>query len=198
MYETQPSIVMGFHGCDRSVGEGILSGKTDHLNHSTNDYDWLGGGIYFWESNPERAFDFASERSQGGKSSRGAIKDPFVLGAVIDLGRCLNLVDSAALQQVKDAYDILLASRDKDQLPTNGEALMARRLDCAVIETLHEFRKEQGYEPFNSVRGVFWEGDDLYTGAGFKSKNHIQICVRDQSCIKGYFRPIEHPPALKS
>ncbi len=26
-----------------------------------NDYDWLGHGIYFWEKNPERAYDFAGE-----------------------------------------------------------------------------------------------------------------------------------------
>jgi len=28
-------------------------------------------------------------------------------------------------------------------------------------------------------------------GAGFKEKNHIQICVRNRNCIKGYFLPRE-------
>ena len=53
MYEVLPSFVLGFHGCDRSVGENVLSGKT-RLRKSSNDYDWLGNGIYFWENNPQR------------------------------------------------------------------------------------------------------------------------------------------------
>jgi hypothetical protein len=43
----------------------------------------------------------------------------------------------------------------------------------------------------NSVRGVFFEGTDLYDNAGFKSNNHIQIAVRNPNCIKGYFIPRE-------
>ena len=41
---------------------------------------------------------------------------------------------------------------------------------------------------FDSVRGVFFEGDDLYENAGFKEKNHIQI-AKNPNCIKGYFIP---------
>ncbi len=26
--------------------------------------------------------------------------------------------------------------------------------------------------------------------AGFYTKNHIQLCVRNPDCIKGYFRPL--------
>jgi len=58
-----------------------------------------------------------------------------------------------------------------------------------VIETLHEVRKEANLTPFDSVRGVFFEGDELYPGAGFKVKNHIQLCIRNPNCIKGYFLP---------
>ena len=42
---------------------------------------------------------------------------------------------------------------------------------------------------YDSVRGVFWEGDDLYPGAGFKEKNHIQIAIINPNCIKGFFLP---------
>ena len=44
---------------------------------------------------------------------------------------------------------------------------------------------------FDSIRGVFFEGDELYPGAGFKEKDHIQICIRNPNCIKGYFLPRE-------
>lgn len=39
------------------------------------------------------------------------------------------------------------------------------------------------------MKGVFWEGVELYPDAGFREKNHIQICVRNPNCIKGFFLP---------
>ncbi len=46
--------VVGYHGCDAAVAERVLAGKTD-LKISTNAYDWLGAGVYFWEHGPQRA-----------------------------------------------------------------------------------------------------------------------------------------------
>jgi hypothetical protein len=51
--------VLGYHGCDRKVGERLLGGEA--LKPSNNDYDWLGPGIYFWEANPLRGLEFAGE-----------------------------------------------------------------------------------------------------------------------------------------
>ncbi len=195
LYSTTPSFVLGFHGCDKKVGEQLLQGKTQHLRPSKNDYDWLGHGIYFWEDNPQRALEFAEENSNGSKTSRGKIKKPFVVGAVIDLRHCLNLIDSSALQQLADSYEILKATKAHigATVPKNTKDLGGRFLDCAVIQTIHDFREDVGHPAYESVRGVFWEGEDIYPGAGFKQKNHIQICVRDLRCIKGYFRPITSP-----
>jgi len=53
------SFILGYHGCDKSVGERILKGEP--FKQSNNDYDWLGPGIYFWEANPTRGLDFARE-----------------------------------------------------------------------------------------------------------------------------------------
>ena len=80
LYSRRSNLVIGFHGCDQSVVEAVIAGKTELLA-STNDYDWLGNGIYFWE------------------------------------------------------------------------------------------------------------GQELYPNAGFREKNHIQICVCNPNCIKGYFLP---------
>lgn len=52
------NIIIGFHGCEKSIAERVIIGKTD-LMPSDNMYDWLGGGIYFWENDPIRAFEFA-------------------------------------------------------------------------------------------------------------------------------------------
>lgn len=66
---------------------------------------------------------------------------------------------------------------------------LLRKLDCAVIQTVHRLHKETDSKPYDSVRGVFWEGKRIYPNAGFREKNHIQICVRNPNCIKGYFLP---------
>lgn len=74
-----------------------------------------------------------------------------------------------------------------------GEDLLLRRLDRAVIEYLHTYRKRRGEIPFDTVRGVFTEGKRIYLNSGFRRKTHIQLCVRNPVVIKGVFRvPAEH------
>lgn len=111
-YEYQPSFVLGFHGCDARVGEGILSGKTPHLLPSEKKYDWLGQGIYFWEGNPSRALAWARQRK-----SEGKIKKPFVLGAIIDLRHCLDLFDHDAIAMVQKAHTELVQDFARSGLP---------------------------------------------------------------------------------
>jgi len=73
--------------------------------------------------------------------------------------------------------------------PLGGsKALLMRHLDCAVIETLHRHRQVQAQPSFDTARGVFVEGEALYPGAAIQRFNHIQVCVRNPECIKGYFR----------
>ena len=48
MYGRLPNLVIGFHGCDESTFEKVLNQK-QMLHSSTNSYDWLGNGMYFWE-----------------------------------------------------------------------------------------------------------------------------------------------------
>lgn len=190
-YEILPSLVLGFHGTDADTAEKVLSGK-EHLTPSQNDYDWLGPGIYFWEYSPKRALDFVTAAYQDTKLTKGKIKKPAVIGAVIDPGVCLNLLESSALNQVKEAH-VLLEWFHDGPIPTNkgGDDLVRRHLDCAVIKLVHEIRKVGKLPAFDSVRGVFWEGQPLYPGAGFREKNHVQLCVCNPDCIKGYFRVID-------
>lgn len=188
------SFVLGYHGCDRRVAERVFSGQ-EFLRYSHNDYDWLGDGIYFWEHNARRAFDFATEVSARLLHRRKKTTKPAVVGAIIDLGFCLNLLDSTYIELVSTAYEQLVRSSIESgiDLPRNtgGGDLLKRNLDCAVLRTLHQARMEAGKHPFDTVRAAFIEGERLYENAGFSRKNHIQICVRDPRCIKGYFRPLD-------
>ena len=60
-----------------------------------------------------------------------------------------------------------------------------------MIQAVHAIQKRQDDPPFDSVRGMFQEGSEPYPDAGFREKNHIQICVRNLECIKGYFLPLD-------
>ncbi|MDR6957771.1 hypothetical protein J2W43_001752 [Pseudomonas brassicacearum] len=202
MYQNLPSFVLGFHGCDRDVGEAVLAGEP--LTPSTNDYDWLGQGIYFWESSPERALSYAESIKRYKKRGKGAIKNPYVIGAVLDLGLCFNLTEEGALLELKSAYALLkaTAAATGNPLPINSPGfegdldLLKRHLDCAVFENMHAARKKFDFPAYETARSPFNEGVALYPGASFREKTHIQICVREISCIKGYFRPLNDDGSL--
>ncbi len=189
MYSSHPHFILGFHGCDRSLAEDVLLARRQ-LRSSQNTYDWLGHGIYFWENSPARALDYARAIQKHPGRCTENIHEPFVIGAIIDLGRCLDLIDPMNLALVRQGYELLKASGTT--LPRNTSIdrqgdLLLRKLDCAVIETVHAYNDKQDSPPFDSVRGMFWEGQALYQNAGFREKNHIQVCVRNPNCIKGYF-----------
>lgn len=44
MYKTRDSLIFGFHGCDESLCDKLVSGQITALNYSENSYDWLGKG----------------------------------------------------------------------------------------------------------------------------------------------------------
>jgi len=196
MYSTRSGLILGFHGCDKAIVDDVLTGQTS-LKASTNKYDWLGHGIYFWDNSPARALDFATYlKNHPQKRSRQPITTAAVIGAVINLGFCLDLLDFENLQFLKQGHDILSFSHSasgwslpKNKVAGSTEDLLLRELDCAVIETIHQVRRDNNLRPFDSIRGVFWEGKELYPNAGFREKDHIQICVRNPNCIKGYFSP---------
>lgn len=196
------SFVLGFHGCDRAVGERALSGETELLQ-SDREYDWLGPGIYLWESDPDRALEWASS-----KARRRGHGEPFVIGAVIDLGNCLDLLVRENLILLRTAYDGLVRRSAASGVPMpenedlEGDAhrdKLLRKLDCAVLRRLHSDIDERNamdasvpgtvIEPYDTVRGLFTEGAPVYPGAGFHELTHIQIAVRTSRSLKGLFRP---------
>jgi hypothetical protein len=43
--------------------------------------------------------------------------------------------------------------------------------------------------PYETIRSAFQEGDEVYPGASFSARHHIQVCVCQPELIKGYFIP---------
>lgn len=79
--------VIGYHGCDEAVARRLLAGEP--FRKSKNDFDWLGEGIYFWEYGKDRALQFAREQQH-----RGKVERPSVVGALLHLGNCFDLMDT--------------------------------------------------------------------------------------------------------
>lgn len=188
--------VLAYHGCDREVGERVLAGEAEILP-STNDYDWLGSGAYFWEGSAERARQWAEFLQSRPGSSRGNVKTPFVVGAIILPGNCLDLTEADSLQVLRAAHAkyAFLMNLLGNPIPSNlpgyegDEDLVKRHLDCAIINFLHDSRTELGEPPYDTIRCPYFEGEPLFPGSKIAARTHLQWCVRDpKKSVLGYFR----------
>jgi hypothetical protein len=192
---------VAYHGCDQTIGETIVAGKAD-IRLSTNEYDWLGSGAYFWEDSVHRALDWAKFMASPGSPSQRRVKKPFVIGAIIDPGYCLDLSNAKGLAILQEAFPVFAAilRLNKSPMPVNEPAhgndsdLVKRFLDCAVINFLHQLREVTKKTPFDTIRCPFMEGGALFPGSKIQSKTHVQWCVRDpKKSVIGYFIPRFHP-----
>lgn len=180
-------IVVGYHGCDLDIATKILVDGAA-FTQSVNDYDWLGKGTYFWEYGADRAYRFADDQIK-----RKKVTTPAVLGALIQLGECFDLLDTRFTRDLADFY-----TQWEEESRTNKLAMPAnsgktpdkkmRRLDCAVINQYLALAEEAG-KKYDTVRGCFVEGDPVFGTSGIYVESHIQIAVRNPACIVGVFKP---------
>lgn len=201
------NLILGYHGCSKETAEGLLAG--DAFQHSTNEYDWLGWGAYFWENNPRRAWQFSQQ-----KVMWKDYEEPAIVGVIISLEDCLDLTTARSIEAVRDTYEAVkdLFKSIGEPLPKNQNPhhinsgdILFRSLDCYVINFLCCLHDQEplyfdqkftgktldigkGAGSVKTVRGVFWEGPPIYEGSGFREKTHTQVAVRDLSCIRGVFR----------
>lgn len=190
IYRQSTGLVLGFHGCDRQTADRVFRGA--HLAPSTNEHDWLGNGIYFWEGDPWRALAWCCDAMATPSMVARPIKRPAVVGAVLDLGRCFNLMDYGTVGELEDAFNFVQETYLALglEVPENrvGTDLVKRYRDKLVMDTVHVLRGQKRLSHYQSVRAAFVEGPPVYPTAGFRRKTHIQIAVLDPQCIKGYFR----------
>src|ERR1700746_1906085 len=114
-------IILGYHGAKPGAAaefaRKLLLGDAgvDEWRPSENEWDWLGHGIYFWEHSPERALRWATEKygNQG--------QTPAVLGAVIQLGRCFDLLNEGVTLLLAQNYPVLAQdfANEGRSLPVN-------------------------------------------------------------------------------
>lgn len=171
---TAPKTVVGYHGCSREIAEAILAGEDFRL--SSNAYDWLGAGAYFWEYAPYRALEWAKQQF----GSNGS--EPAVLGATIRLGRCLNLLDIEHIPDLLRAYRIVEQNFGNRRMPINTET-GAHFLDREVLDAYCHLAKAENDYLYQTVRGSYPEGEPVFAGSKILTHTHVQIAVRDISCL---------------
>jgi hypothetical protein len=162
-------VVLGYHGTRLSRAYTIVS--TGKFTPSSNDYDWLGHGIYFWEHAPARAWQWA----RGKYGSEGVVVE-----AKVRLGFCLDLTDIGFTDALRVAYQGI-----REAYITTGKLLPANRgkarcLDCLVINYLAAYILPE----CDTVRAPFLEGDPIFSGSNLLSQSHLQLVVRHESCIE--------------
>ncbi|PLC48503.1 hypothetical protein CR159_17640 [Pollutimonas subterranea] len=190
---TPGHLLLAYHGCDAITRDDLVSGRLGALDHSQNEYDWLGPGTYFFEGDPQRAMNFAQASADNPESlfTQRPIVTPAVVGAVICVHGCLDMTTQAGLIEFDQVLQQLitagvpLASNDQD-------SPRLRRLNNQVFTALHGFRDEKAFEPYQMVRGAFAQGDPLGDRySGFSRDGHIQVAVRDPNIIMSWFLPKE-------
>lgn len=203
MYNARSNLLIGFHGCDEKIRNQLIL-KTNEIKKSREKFDWLGHGFYVWEYNFKRAKQWAENKKSIGKISKLS-----VVGVVFQLDYCLDFIDSEYIDLLSSYYEQMKNDfiETGKELPQNknfskdeNDDLIIRELDCAVIEYLHQKIEEDisnsnsekipsKMKSFDTVRGIFTEGGPAFEGAGIQKKNHIQVCIRNLDCIKGFFIP---------
>jgi hypothetical protein len=167
--------IIGFHGTTEEVANRLVEGKPFRASDSIDD--WLGRGIYFWEWAPKQAWWWTRTFKKN--------DEPAVVGAIIRLGNCFDLLDPINVKKLKTLYKELI-----DKLEDNGEPIpenfrQHRKLDCAVFNYFYEIA-EAAEASVDSVRGVYVPTSDkkrVWSGSWIYDDAHIQICLRNPNNI---------------
>jgi hypothetical protein len=163
-------MALGYHGTSELAARAILN---EGFHSSDNDYDWLGRGIYFWQDGRARAWEWATQQH----GQNGA-----VIGAVIHLEDCIDLLDIGWEGVIGSAYRIMRANYRATHQLLPVQRGGAHRRDCAVINNAVRSYASQG-KMIRSVRSAFQEGRPMYYRSSLFDRSHVQIAVRDQSVI---------------
>lgn len=171
--------IIGYHGTRMSTAKDIVLGE-QLFSPSVNEDDWLGNGIYFWEYGPQRAWRWAKDRYQD--------EEIAVLGAMIRLQNCFDLLDPDNVLALEKHYAQMIADCKATGITPPKNVRSSKYLDCRVFEYVYAASEAAG-EAVDSCRAVFvpsggrkqrpWTASGIFHGA------HIQICVRNVSCIQG-------------
>src|SRR3954463_14004594 len=111
-YRDYDRTIVGFHGTTVAAANRLVDGGS--FTPSSKIYEWFGKGVYFWEYAPKQAWWWTRDHKK--------YPQPAVVGAVIRLGDCLDLLDPRNVKipkELKDEMVALLVGANKP-VPTNA------------------------------------------------------------------------------
>jgi hypothetical protein len=167
--------IVAYHGTTVSEADRLVDGQA--FKPSSKPTEWLGHGVYFWEYAPKQAWWWAREVRKH--------SEPAVVGAMIRLGNCLDLLDPENVRILRRAYDDIVPQWMEAKKPVPRNVLSRKGMDCAILNWVYaesdtaenEIETSRGvYVPTNKAKRV-WPGSWIYDEA------HIQVCVREQRNI---------------
>ncbi len=199
-FEDYHRTIVGYHGTRLSVALDIIN-RRKGFEFSENEGDWLGHGVYFWEYAPQQALWWAnrlkkraekSRRSEGKPDDRRPWDEPIaILGSMIRLGFCLDLLDPYNIRYAKKVHDRFCDDRSRLRLPIPKNRRHRRDRDCAVFQYLYTSLEEGGARAsrvVDTARAVYVTTDEkkrIWPGSWIYDDSHIQVCVRNPACILG-------------
>jgi hypothetical protein len=168
--------VQGYHGTSLSLAEKIVM---EGFQPSTNGYDWLGTGVYFWQDAPYHALHWASQNHP---------REPAVIKSRIRLDNtCLDLLDMWDVDNLDfwtDSYNEFteMYHRVGKSLPTQNPDVPGKRyLDCAFFDYI---RMAIQPESIGTIRSAFVEGKRIFPSSAIFDKTHVQISVINLDLIE--------------
>ncbi len=144
---------------------------------SDQDDEWFGKGIYFWE----HAFKQAWWWARGHKKYSA----PAVVGAVIRLGNCFDLLDPGNSIILREFYLKMVADMEANEITPPSNVRTHRKLDCALFNYLYNECK-RARKPLDTARAVYVPTSTakrICKGSWISEETHIQVCVRNPECI---------------
>lgn len=169
--------VVAFHGTRKSTAKRLVAG--DSFGPSENDDDWLGHGVYFWEYAPQQAWWWAQRRYA---------EDAAVVGAMIRLGRCFDLLDPSNADVLSAAGRRHDAAMTAAGQPVPNNANTHKYRDCAIFNYMFT-KMDELDKRYESARAVFVpllpkKGlPRLWTRSGVFRGSHVQLSVREPNNI---------------
>lgn len=177
-YHDYHRTVIAYHGTSAQVADRLVDGEAFTI--SQNDDDWFGTGIYFWEYAPKQAWWWA-ERYKNEKS-------PAVVGAIIRLGHCLDLLDPENVRVLqsfqREAIDVW--KNASMIVPKNGN--QHKKLDCAIFNLFYGQQRDPGIETARAVYVPTGSASRAWKRSWIYEQSHIQICVRKPENILAVWR----------
>ncbi len=155
--------------------ERLVSGED--FQPSDEDDEWFGKGIYFWEHAFKQAWWWARDHKRH--------PHPAVIGTVIRLGNCFDLIDPGNVEILHDFYDAMLAELRAAGIEPPRNVYTRRRLDCALFNYVYKYC-ERARQPLDTARAVYVPTSRLkrvVPGSWISEETHIQVCVRNPRSI---------------